>query len=489
MRKIPYREANSSDDCAAPTARRPQSSAKCVRRRVATSWLIAHTLWLIACTLAVGSGCARSRGDLQAARQAFASGDLVSARGTLQTLADESRSSQLPAELDLAIVELASGDPQSAESRLRGLRDRFDEQPKVKLVHETASMVADDTLRPFRPAGYEEVMIRAMLAVCSLASDQVDAESYTLQATMRQSELAREAEQRGIAPTSSIFQPIAMAPYLRGMLREATHRDYDDAERAYRLVSDVRPQFSPATADLARVTQGQHSKPGHGVLYVLACVGRGPILRETVAETTTQSLAIASAVLNSKSNERENDDEQDEDGLALPNIASVKIPQVIIPDDKVAAVGVAVAGHLRGATQTLTDIGELAITQVESEQPWTIARAVVRRTMKEVAVAKAGDSMGLDGTAGSLFHFAAASAWSGLENADTRCWGLLPREIQVFRIELPIGEHDVELMPLAHDGSPIPLTQRQRIAIDDGHNTYLIAMTTDQSLYVVSSER
>ncbi|MDG2223228.1 MAG: hypothetical protein P8L85_17735, partial [Rubripirellula sp.] len=346
------------------------------------------------------TGCARSREareDIKTARQAFAIGDLESARRTLEPLATEAGPLEAPAALDLAMVELAAGDAVAAERRLRSLRDRFDDLPKINLTDEAVSLVADDTVRMFRPAGYEEVMIRAMLAVCSLAGDQIDAESYSLQATNRQAELAREAEDRGLLQASEIYQPIAMAPYLRGLLREATHQNYDDAQRAYQLVSLARPQFAPAEADIARAIDGTHSRSGYGVLYVIGCVGRGPVLEETSAPTTSQSLSIASAILNAKANQTDNDG-QKKDGLAIPNIATVKVPQIALPPDSIAAIGVVVEGKLRGATQTLTDVSELAGNQLQAEQPWTIARAVVRRATKEATVAKASDSIGLEGT-------------------------------------------------------------------------------------------
>lgn len=435
-------------------------------------------------TVILIGGCAHRRDDIDSARNAFAIGDLTAARKTLVPLADKRGSMRAPASLDLAMIELASGDVESAERRLRKLRDQFDRQPRLTITDEAAAMVTDDNARDFRPAGYEEVMIRAMLSVCSLAGDQGDAESYALQAMNKQSELARDAESRGLLQASEIYQPIAVAPYLRGLLREATHHDYDDAERAYRLVSTVRPQFTPAADDIARAGNGSHSRAGHGVLYVIACVGRGPVLVESSAPTTTEAMTIASAIWNAKTN-KESKKGREKDGLALPNIASVKIPQVALPPDQIAAVGVAVGGKLRGATQTLTDVAELAERQVEAEQPWTIARAVVRRAAKEAAVASAGDSLGLDGTAGSLFHFAAASAWSGIEKADTRCWGLLPREVQVFRMELPIGTHTIDLMPLGSSGAPTAPANQVQAEIIDGKNTYLLAIAPDQVVYVV----
>ncbi len=396
-------------------------------------------------------GCARSLQSIESARDAFAAGDLAQADKTLREASQRRGRFKDASSLDLAMVELASGDAKAAERRLLTLRDRFDRLPEITPIHEAAAIATDDTARVFRPAGYEEVMIRAMLAICSLADDQFDAESYTLQAMAKQTELARRAEERGGAESAEAYQPIAFAPYLRGMLREATHHDYDDATRAYQLVSAVRPQFAPAQEDISRASGGVHSAPGHGVLYVIACVGRGPMLQETVAPTTTVALQIASVALNATTND-EGDDQRDVP--TLPNIASVKVPQVVLPPSDIAAVGVRIGGHLYGATQTLTDVGELAVRQTTAEMPWTIARAVVRRVTKEAAVAKVGDSLGLDGDAGSLFHFAAASAWSGVEHADTRCWGLLPREIQVLRAELPVGTHQVDLQALGYEGAP-----------------------------------
>jgi hypothetical protein len=449
--------------------------------RCPNRWSGSAGLGLLVAVCVVSTGCARSLAKVNAARGAFLAGDLVTARDSLLNISESRSQYAEVAALDLAMVELASGDTASATLRLRRLRDRFDQQPEIAPLHEAVSLVTDDTARLYRPAGYEEVMIRTMLAVCSIAGDGSDAESYALQATHRQNELAQEAEDRGVLDSAQIYQPIAVAPYIRGMLREATHHDYDDAAKAYQLVSSVQPQFAPAAADIARASGGTHSAPGHGVLYVIACVGRGPVLTETDAELTSTALSIASMALNAETNrgDRSNVD------VVLPNLASVKVPQVVVPALEVAAVGVLVDGKLRGATQTLTDVGQLAIKQTAAEMPWTVARAVVRRTTKELTVAKFTDLVGLQGAAGSLFHFAAATSWSGLEHADTRCWGLLPREIQVFRLELPIGDHQIVASPMAPNGAIIAAGQHRTVTISAGQNEYLIAICPNHRLHLV----
>ncbi|NNE01448.1 MAG: hypothetical protein HKN47_29395, partial [Pirellulaceae bacterium] len=394
-------------------------------------------------------------------------------------------------------VELAAGDPKAAEQRLRKLRDQFDAQPKIAPLREAASMVTDDLTRMYRPAGYEEVMVRTMLSICSLATDGSDAESYALQAQQHQSQLAAAAKDRGLVAVDDFFQPIAISPYLRGILRESTHHDYDDAARSYQLVSAVCPTFPAAQADIARASGGVHSAPGHGVLYVIACVGRGPVLQESVAPTTTTALAIASATLNSNRKKSEPQDgtvhnrdghKDDEHEPGLPNIASVKVPKVVLPPSDVVALGARVDGIAAGTTATLTDVGQLAANQISAEMPWTIARAVVRRATKETTVAGVGHNLGLDGSAASIFQFAAGSLWSSTEHADTRCWGMLPREIQALRIELPTGMHQVELVPLGLNTTPLAPGHLRQVDIVNGRNHYLLVIAPDRAIYVIDDQ-
>ena len=48
----------------------------------------------------------------------------------------------------------------------------------------------------------------------------------------------------------------------------------------------------------------------------------------------------------------------------------------------------------------------------------------------------------------------AGVVWEATESADTRCWGLLPDKIQVLRLELPAGTHQLALQPVSANGVP-----------------------------------
>ena len=438
---------------------------------------------ILALLVLTAAGCSSAPKGMTGARQSFSMGQFEAAEKAITVIAKKP-SLRDAAELDLATIEFAAGDFASAETRLRNCRDRFDALPRSSLVRDVVSLATDDNVRPFKPAGYEEVMVRTMLSLCSLAGDGVDAESYALQAMTKQNSLHRERVDAGILEASVPYQPVAIAPYIRGVLREATHHDYDDASSAYKLVSSVNPSFLPANEDLDRATHGVHSQPGHGVLYVIGWIGRGPVLVETDAPTTTTAMQIASMIVNTETNNVETGN-NDQPGLpALPNLASVKVPRVIVPPSAITAIGVGVDGHFDGATQTITDVGGLAIKQNEAEMPWTIGRAIARRAFKEAAVAKMTDSVGLEGNAGMLFHFATTSAWSATESADTRCWGLLPREFQVLRAELPAGEHTVTFEPLGPKGGSLTHPTFANVTITDARNTYVFAIAPQAKIHI-----
>lgn len=424
--------------------------------------------------LSLSSGCTMATRELQRGRSAYYLGDFQTAQVSLKKAADSKSPAALPARLDLAMAHFASGQTATAIELLRSLRDDFDKIPAISPAQEVAAIVSDDTVRQYRPAGYEQVMVRSMLSLCSLAADDGDAESYALQAQMHQAELARQAESRGLTGATDVYQPLALAPYLRGVLREATMHDYDDAVRAYQLVSHLQPAFAPAQADIERATHGRHSAPGNGVLYVIALVGRGPVLQEEPAEVTTAALQIATQVYSLAEKDR----------MMLPNLVSVKVPKVVIPHSPAAALSLDSSGTWLGATQPLVDIGQMAARQSEAEMPWTLARAVVRRVTKEVAVTQTTRAVGLDGLSGEVARFATVNVWSLVEQADTRCWGLLPREIQVLRAELPAGTHHLGLAVVGTSGQQVGAKNYADVVIENGRNTYLTVIAGDRQAYV-----
>ena len=123
------------------------------------------------------------------------------------------------------------------------------------------------------------------------------------------------------------------------------------------------------------------------------------------------------------------------------------MPRVVVPPRDVENVRLVIDGQSLGQTETICDIAELAKRQEEIEFPHIMARAIARRVVKKAAIYATKDVVEADQPWADLALSAVGVAWEATEAADTRCWALLPREIQVVRVELPAGRHQIELLP------------------------------------------
>src|SRR5690606_2043121 len=117
--------------------------------------------------------------------------------------------------------------------------------------------------------------------------------SYALQTLAKQEQLRIAAQSRwGEAiPESYAVPPVA--PYLRGAIRDATFHDYDDAVRGYEQAAALLPEATWLQRDIERARHGVHSPSGHGVVLVIALVGRGPYKIEVEERATQEALLIA----------------------------------------------------------------------------------------------------------------------------------------------------------------------------------------------------
>ena len=434
---------------------------------------LSRSVYVALAVLLLAVGCATHERRLVEIRDGFYGGDLQQAETALDEGLKRDRRDHDVLLLERSIVELAEGRPQESEKILRAVRDRFDELEHARLGKSALSLITDDTYKVYAGEDYEKVLIRAFLSLANLLGDAQDAAAYALQVTDKQQQIIEAAAgDAGDEKNPKLaYKQVALGPYLHGLIREATHSNYDDAARASAKVISWQPQFRYARDDLERARHGRHSAPGNGVLYVFALVGRGPYKEETLELPTTVSLLIADRIISATGN------------YSLPpTIAPVKVPQIVAPPNDIVRVDVMVDGRPAGATDTITDIGRMAVEQHQAIYPRIIADAVVRRVVKKAVVLGAKEALGAnEQTMTSLALNVVGIAWEATEAADTRCWGLLPDKIQVLRVELPAGAHQIGLQPLSRYGFSGP-AQQQTVTIDDGRNAYLLANFPDSRL-------
>jgi hypothetical protein len=439
--------------------------------------------WVIGAVLLISllSGCASHYNRVWVVREEFHAGHLDLARAAIDTQLKKHKGESDVFLLDKAMIELTSGNPKEAEKILRGVRDRFDNYEQKDLGEITKSMLTDDNAQAYAGEDYEKVLIRAMLALSNLMTTGSDSSAYALQMVDKQQQIIekvkikqqkhidklREKEEPGkespFLPADLAYKQVALGPYIRAMLAEESPLTLDEAARARVQVASFEPGFRDANADLQRAQYETPIAPGRGVLYVFALVGRGPIKQEREEIATHVSLFIADRIVNAFSNR-----------AIPPTIAPVKIPAVINFPSRSEGVSVRVDGQQVGTTATIVDVGEMAERQQKALYPEIIARAVARRVLKKGIIYAAQEVADVQqGSLLSLGAMAAGVAWEATETADTRCWALLPDTIQVLRVELPVGEHEIVLRPMGAGGELLSAANT-KVTIADGHNTYLM---------------
>lgn len=423
-----------------------------------------HSVIVCCLALLAQAGCSTHADRLREIRSSYFSNNLTVAETAIDAGLKRGGKEADVFKLERSMVLLATARPKQAEQTLRQVRDSFDHLEQASVTETALSLVTDSTSKAYAGEDYEKVLVRALLAISNLLEDGGDALAYCHQITDKQQQLVQAAAASDGTNPKLSYKQVALGPYLHGLLREASHSGYDDAARANTMVVSWQPDFPYGRQDLERVQRGRHSAPGHGVLYVFTLVGRGPYKEETVEVASSVSLLIADRILSCTGKH-----------TLPPTIAPIKVPKLMAPGNEVSRVRVSIDRRPAGETATITDVGRMAVEQYEAIYPKVIADAVVRRVVKKGIIYGAKELTGVDRhSPASLALDLAGVAWEATEAADTRCWGLLPDKIQVLRIEMPAGPHEVGLQALGCHGSQ-GREETKPVQILDGQNTYLLA--------------
>src|SRR4029453_2299392 len=206
-------------------------------QRMASHWMA------MILTAAVCCGCSTHAQRVNQLRADYYANRLDAAAATVADGLKRDRNSADVLKLDQALIDLAAGNVHSAGQTLREGRHHFEQLEGHVSAAGAASYLADDNRRTYAGEDYEKVLIRAFLALGNLMQDGGDVEAYSLQMIDKQEQLIAAGASDGRENPKQNYPRVALAPYLRGVLREATHLNYDDAERSYMSVVNWQPAF------------------------------------------------------------------------------------------------------------------------------------------------------------------------------------------------------------------------------------------------------
>lgn len=386
-------------------------------------------------------GCQTYTKRVFRAREAFYCNQLDAAVSTVQELREKPANAQNRDVLKLeeAMMRMCRGEFRESERLLREVRDSFDELENRKLkkgAEAAASMLADDKVLSYPGEDYEKVMVRVMLAINSLMKDGADARAYAHQINQKQEEIIAQSPEdpETKEKIKKSYRNLGIGPFISGILLDSDVTARQEQIRDFTKVTQWSPDFIGGHELLERAQNGIHSEKGNGVVYVFAMVGHGPFKVEKNAETTQAAMLCADILISATSKH-----------TVTPTIASVPIPEVLTSPVRYRSAKITVDGADPVLTEKITDVNRMALDQFEANKPWIMARAIARRAVKKAGLYGLKEVSGVSSPEGELLIDLAGILWEASEEADTRCWNLLPGSIQVARLELPAGEHDLTL--------------------------------------------
>ncbi|HOW28153.1 MAG TPA: hypothetical protein PK876_06600 [Elusimicrobiota bacterium] len=136
----------------------------------------------------------------------------------------------------------------------------------------------------------------------------------------------------------------------------------------------------------------------------------------------------------------------------------------------VTVPGVSEAVH---SAEVVEDIGALAVKSLDDRINRVRAKTIARAVLKFVLAKKTGEvvSEKRGELAGWLAKKALQVAATATEQADKRCWQSVPDKVQMARIVLPAGEHQLKLTFRDADGDAVG-TQDLSVKIVAGRKTF-----------------
>ena len=335
---------------------------------------------------------------------------------------------QVIASLDKGMLRRINNDYSGSNEILEVAKQEIEQLYGVSITENLASVTINETLRGYEGDRYEQQLLHAYMAMNYLQLDQPDgARVEMLQANVKMMEWGDEPEED------------AFIRYLEGMIYEALGEEdsalisYRKANTIYKEKGGVQYPVTPELLkkDLLRLLarnglwseykslkkefgmtdfKAVKSSKKFGDLVVILNNGLAPIRSE-------KAIHIFSSEVESNLRVAFPAYDQPEQSLYLARINTSK---------------------KHGTMETVEDIDALARYSLEQDMPGIMLRATARAVIKYNAQQTASDQGSIAGLLMTVTNIVT-------ERADTRSWTTLPQQIQLQRVLLPVGEHQLQI--------------------------------------------
>ena len=360
------------------------------------------------------------------------------------------------ASLDKGMLRRITGDYEGSNRILESAKQEIDRLYGVSVTENLAAVTVNETMRSYVGDRYEQLLLHAYMAMNYIELGDYDAARVEmLQADVKMREWGDEPED----------DPFVR--YFEGIIYEALG-EYDQALVSYRKAYNIytekagRP-YPPAPQvlkkDLLRLLDRLGLRDEYdrykkafgmanyrpveageddGELVVILNNGLAPIRRETAvmifSPEVQHNLRVAFPVYEGK-------------------------PALLMQP-------VVETGSGRLAMEQVENVDALARYSLEQAMPGIMARAMARAVVKYNTQHSAQENSALAGFLMTVTNIAT-------ERADTRSWTTLPQAIELQRIRLPAGEHEIKIKLMNAAGHAVDEIS-EKVRIKPGRISFLI---------------
>ncbi len=397
-------------------------------------------------------------------------------------------------ELNRAVVHLLAAKPDVTVSALQTIRRRLEFLDQVALSEQAHATLKDDLSIAWSGRKFERQMIDNLQVIASLLQNEDDAfalvsrgmeevwqdqlELQLARETLNRSEIIAEARTPS-APAR--YSANRMTAWLAAAVHSERIQDADVTDRLIQQVAVWDPSSNVNSAALQ--TLGTRTASNSGTLQVITLAGRiSPWQSERVIPTTAALLA-ADRILSLTG-------KHSLPPTTSPVLVARPVHKTFVP---LYRTHVAVSHQLDQPSRLLVDLNAAAWDSWQADRDQQLARAVVRRIVKKGTVYGAKNALDVSrGSGADLLLNLAGAIWESREKADTRQWNFLPAAVEIAQMELPAGQHTVQLV--VHSTNPTnsanPVDQLEiPVMIEDGRNTFVVCFRLQGKLIGVQSNR
>lgn len=351
--------------------------------------------------------------------------------------------------LDLGLALHSAGKYEESIRYFRMADEAVEIKDYTSLSTEAATLLASDTIKQYKGEDFENVLISAYLALdYALIGKREDAIVEAKRVNRKLYMMATEGKRR--------YKQNAFARYLAATLYEAD-KNWNDAYVDYKFAAELLPNSPSIGRDLwamAWKMKNHDELAKYEKQYKLSEEDKAAAKKRVSPDRPAEIVVIFQNGISPKK-------------IPEPNFPSVPkfVPRPNPVREGEASIQSANGKEVaRGKTEAMMDIEAVAIQNLSEKWGGLLAKKI-GGTVAKHAIGNVIDSKTGNSGIGSLIAFAMYAA----DQADTRSWNLLPKDLQLARFSVPAGTYTVTLQPVGA-GRSLP---EKTVAVKSGEKIFV----------------